>query len=213
MYYHRRPIKYVEYGKVIPPPLSDYDEWSLNMYRWVGYHCGYVPQIYLSRSRSSITGFRCQRSVKKREYSSKEPKRRQYAKIHNDDVLFGFDVIKGFPLSYDHWELIMSSAMSHKTLEKQNAEMVKSLNEIIKGYKRGEEMEKELRDWIDCGKNLDVYLKKCVFKEVDQVVVPSLNLKSAKKIICHDERQKKKLRKMGFIEDRIVIKNMTSYGW
>ena len=213
MYYHRRPIKYVEYGKVLPPPLSDYDEWSLNMYGWVGHHCGYFPQIWLSRSRSSITGFRCNRSVKKVGYSAKYPKRRQYAKIGNDDVLFGFDIIKGFPLSYDHWELIMCSASCHKTLEKQNADMVKGLNNIVQQYESGEEMEKELRDWIDCGRNLDVYLKKCVFKEVDQVVVPSINLKSAKKIICHNEKQKKKLRKMGFIEDRIIIKNLTTYDW
>jgi hypothetical protein len=30
-----------------------------------------------------------------------------------------------------------------------------------------------------------------VFIEKDQVVVPSLNLKAAKKIICRDEKQKK----------------------
>jgi len=38
--------------------------------------------------------------------------------------------------------------------------------------------------------------------------VPSLNLKTAKRIICRNERQKKALRKKGFIEDRIEIRNM-----
>jgi hypothetical protein len=31
----------------------------------------------------------------------------------------------------------------------------------------------------------------------------------AKKILCRNEKQKKALRKMGFIEDRIIIKNIT----
>jgi len=38
--------------------------------------------------------------------------------------------------------------------------------------------------------------------------VPSTNLKTAKRIICRNERQKKALRKKGFSEDRIEVRNM-----
>jgi hypothetical protein len=47
-----------------------------------------------------------------------------------------------------------------------------------------------------------------VFVERDQFVVPSLNLKTARRILCRNERQKKALRRMGFIEDRIEVRNM-----
>ena len=49
-------------------------------------------------------------------------------------------------------------------------------------------------------------LSKHLFVKHDQVVVPNLNLKAAKLIICRDEHQKKALRRMGFIEDRLVIR-------
>ena len=55
--------------------------------------------------------------------------------------------------------------------------------------------------------DFDAFLKDYVFVDRDQVVVPSLNLKPAKVVICRDERQKKALRRMGFIEDRITIRN------
>ncbi len=42
----------------------------------------------------------------------------------------------------------------------------------------------------------------------DQVVVPKLNLKSAKEIWVRNDRQKKKLRRMGFIEDRIKVRRI-----
>ena len=51
-------------------------------------------------------------------------------------------------------------------------------------------------------------LSKHLFVKHDQVVVPSLNLKAAKLIICRNERQKKTLRRMGFIEDRLVIRGL-----
>ena len=56
----------------------------------------------------------------------------------------------------------------------------------------------------DIGRFLDAHL----FVEKDQVVVPTLNLKAAKRVVCRNERQKKALRKMGFIEDRIQIRNL-----
>ena len=60
--------------------------------------------------------------------------------------------------------------------------------------------------------NVTVF-KESLFKDIDQVVVHSLNLKSAKQIIWRNEKQKKTLRKMGFIEDRIKIKNIKRGNW
>jgi len=42
--------------------------------------------------------------------------------------------------------------------------------------------------------------------EHDRVVVPGLDLKAAKTVVCRSERQKKALRRMGFLEDRIEIR-------
>ena len=104
----------------------------------------------------------------------------------------------------------MNPIINSKTFKEQNENIVKYLNCIIKDYEDDEDVDFELEilDWIKSDKNLDTYLKDYVFKEVDQIVVPTLNLKAAKKIICRNEKQKKKLRKMGFIEDRISIKNL-----
>lgn len=52
-----------------------------------------------------------------------------------------------------------------------------------------------------------------LFVENDQVVVPSLNLKSAKRVLCRNERQKRALRQLGFIEDRIRILNLSQRQW
>ena len=57
-------------------------------------------------------------------------------------------------------------------------------------------------------KNYEDWKDNYLFVENDQVVISKLNLKIAKEIICRDELQKKKLRKMGFIEDRIKIMNI-----
>lgn len=194
MYYHCRPLKYVEYSKVYPPSLDKLDEYFMQCYSWLGHYCGFCPQIWLSRSHSSITGFR--------------------RKDSEDSILFGFDFIRGFFLSYDHWEYIMGALMNHEGFEKQNAEIVKFNNELVEDYKLEKEpLDGMVKEWVDCGKNLDIFLKKYLFIEKDQVVVPSLNLKVAKKIICRNERQKKTLRKMGFIEDRIIIKNIKTQKW
>ena len=187
MYYHCRPLKYVEYGKVLPPPVETID-WLRPAYEWLGHYCGYFPQVWLSRSRSSITGYK-----------------NKYAK---DSVLFGFDIIKGFPLSYSHWEIVMDPLLDKKEFDKQNKAIENMFNSIVQDYRNNnEEPEDEFSDWVKSGCNLEVFMRDYLFQEVDQIVVPSLNLKSAKKIICFNEKQKKKLRKMGFIEDRISIKN------
>ena len=209
MYYHCRPIKYVHYGKIEPPPAKTYDDWDSRMYGWLGHYCGFYPQIWLSRSRSGITGYRSDEMLKKNKFAKCN---RSNAKISNDSVLFGFDIIKGFPLSYNHWEIVMNSVVNIEGLEAQNKAIEDSLNSILGYYKEdNEEPEDEIADWVKAGCNLDVFLRDYLFQEVDQVVVPSLNLKSAKKIICHNEKQKKKLRKMGFIEDRIFIKNLKTW--
>ena len=70
MYYHCHPIKYVEYGKVKPPLEDTYEDYELRMYEWLGKYCGYSPQIWLSRSRSNITGYRRNTTLKKRKCSS-----------------------------------------------------------------------------------------------------------------------------------------------
>jgi len=67
------------------------------------------------------------------------------------------------------------------------------------------------KKWNDCDQDFEKFLHKYLFAEVDQVVLPSLNLKAAKKIICRNEKQKKKLLKMGFIEDRVQIKNIKNW--
>lgn len=194
MYYHCRPLKHVEYGKVYPPPLEQIDEYMLRCYKWLGFYCGYCPQVWLARSHNSITGF-------KRKHQKE-----------NDAILFGFDLIIGsYHVSYDPWEFLMNTLMNTKA---DNVfEINKEINKCFEEHEKFCIEEKEspygdVKDWINCGRNIDVYLKNYVFVEKDQVVVPSLNLKAAKKIICRNEKQKKALRKMGFIEDRIQIKNI-----
>lgn len=207
MYYHCRPLKYVEYGKVAPPPLEKVDDFLLPAYKWLSNYCGYCPQVWLSRSHLSITGYKMPRMLKKRQYYVQ--KRGEF-KVRNDNVLFGFDVIKGFPVRYNFWEMLLMFIDEKLSLEEQNKYFTKEFNDITRECKLDNCIDDEFMAWDSCGGNLDLFLKKYVFVEEDQVVVPSLNLKAAKKIICSDEKQKKALRKMGFIEDRIQIKNIKS---
>jgi len=206
MYYHHKQMKFVEYGRVGPAPIDTYDKWELRMYEWLGHHCGFSPQVWLSRSRSSITGIRRQGILKKQKYVSGA---RRFVKEGRDSVLFGFDIIKGFSVSYDHWEGLMNYLMNEDNFAVQNKNIIDGMNEIIEDYRKENlPLDGEMADWVASGCDLDNYLKNYVFKEVDQIVVPFLNLKSAKQIICRNEKQKKVLRKMGFIEDRIKIRNI-----
>lgn len=214
MYYHCRPIKFVIYGKVEPPPPSERDEFFDGPYKWLGHYCGFFPQIWLSRSRKSITGIRNNKRLKKRQNMKMDGGWRKDIKTSNDSVLFGFEPIKGFPLSYDHWEYIMNPLFNVKgNLQIQNKAITEFFDSMLEDYEADNllygynDPDPVENDWEKSGCNLEVYLRDYVFKEVDQVVVPTLNLKSAKKIFCHNEKQKKKLRKMGFIEDRIHIQN------
>ena len=211
MYYHCHPLKYVEYGKISPPPIEACD-FFLPAYKWLSNYCGgYCPQIWLSRSHLSITGYKNSNMLKKREHVQQK---RNLVKTQNDSILFGFDIIKGFPVSFKYWELILMFMSDKKTLEEQNKEMTREINDIARGCKADNTFtDEEMINWDKCGGNLDLFLKKHLFVEVDQVVVPSLNLKVAKQIICHNEKQKKTLRKMGFIEDRIKIMNIKQWNF
>lgn len=189
MYYHCREMKYTEYGKVLPPPISSYDGWEefRKLYEWLGKHCGYCPQIWLSRSRSVLTGYK------------RKP-------CFDDDwVMFGFDTIKGFPIHFDRWEFLMCELMGRQDIGKHIDEFLEFYKEDGKDEPLDQEFE-YLLEYRVLGEKR--FLEKHLFIEHDQVVVPSLNLKVAKEIICRNEKQKKKLRKMGFIEDRIKIKNL-----
>lgn len=199
MYYHCRDLKYVRHDKVYPPPESGTDPYMFKCYRWLSHYLpgNYCPQVWLSRSHSGITGFKTSWRV-----------------IEEDPVLFGFDVVKGFPVDYRCWEHIMTSLMNSDSFEKQNRDIIKFNNDLVEDYKNNnEELDGLIKKWSDCDRDLNVFLQKNLFVENDQVVVPSLNLKVAKKIICRNEKQKKELRKMGFIEDRILIKNIKSFKW
>ena len=194
MYYHCRPLKYVEYGKILPPSEEIIDDDFIYCYRWLGNYCGYCPQIWLSRSRSCLTGYKSGNSKKE------------------DFVMFGFDVVKGFPLEFDTWELFIYSIMSlynknkKPSLNQINSKIFKDIQDFIKEDDEGY-MDKYKY------KSFQEILDKVLFMEHDQVVVPSLNLKSAKEIFVRTEKTKKKLKKMGFIDDRIKImpNKMSSY--
>lgn len=192
MYYHNRPLKYIEYGKVYPAPEDLIDQDYGKAYKWLSQYCGYFPQIWLSRSSCSyITGFRSSGFGKQKK---------------SDLVLFGFDLIKGFPVKYDPWCRLLTTLMNSKDLA--------DANDCVKGYLESlEEDPPEYDDpfmdtWIKFH-DVDKVLNSQLFILQDQVVVPALNLKSAKEIIVENERKKKILRKMGFIEDRIKIQNIS----
>jgi hypothetical protein len=174
MYYHARPLKYVECGKIYPNPTPDDD--LVFCYRWIGNYCGFYPQVWLSRSTSWMTGYQNEK----------------------DKVLFCFDVLKGFPISYTVWERLMGALWPAELEGFDPVDDIKKVNALLNFQLHPSGLPEEFDDW----------LKENAFFKDDQVVVPSLNLKSAKEIHCRNEKQKKKLRKMGFIEDRIRIRNM-----
>jgi len=205
MYYHCRDLRHVEYGKVYPPPPDKVDDFFILAYKWLGNYCGYFPQVWLARSHLHLTGYKSNCILKKRQFVQQK---RSYTKNKMDSVLFGFDIIKGFPVSFRYWELILMFLSGEGTLEQKNERLIQEVNEIVRDCKKDNSLiDEEMIAWDKCNGDLETFLKKYVFVEVDQVVVPSLNLKAAKQIICRNEKQKKKLRRMGFIEDRIVIKN------
>jgi hypothetical protein len=202
MFYHCRPLKYVTYGKVCGCPEPD--EFLSPSYRWLGQHCGFCPQVWLSRSQSAITGFRPWMGMSKKAWTKVKRQRK--------DVLFAFDPVVGFPVDYDMWHMIISGASAYEgkfgpIKDKTDAKMFERwFWKDMAEYDRENPgpPEEMLTHGLD---SVDKWLKQLLFVERDQVVVPSLNLKAAKQVFCQDERTKGELRKMGFIEDRIRIRN------
>jgi len=185
MYYHCRPLKYVRYGKIKPPPEKVIDDDFICCYKWLGQYCGYCPQIWLSRSKSCLTGYRSSNSKKE------------------DFVMFGFDVIEGFCLDFDTWAIFIHSIMTfcRRKINPSLIEINENIYSDLKEYLNDDGgFMKNFKD-----KSFEEILDKVLFVENDQVVVPSLNLKVAKQIFCRTEKVKRKLRKLGFIEDRIKI--------
>jgi hypothetical protein len=211
MYYHTQELKYVTYDKIYPAPLEVIDKDFLKPYQWLGKYCGYCPQIWLSRSRLGITGYKCKSKQKKSQFFGV---RRNF----EPNVLFAFDVIKGFPVSFDIWEFILNPLMCCKDPVKEGDNAIKEdLKELLHDFKthpyepyNGKidllPHDDILWQWSHSN-NYEDFLNKYLFVEHDQVVVPSLNLKTAKEVFCRNEKQVKSLRRMGFIEDRIKILN------
>jgi hypothetical protein len=93
-----------------------------------------------------------------------------------------------------------------------NAASVEDANETLKSvfeervslYESNGDLDRAHEVWQ---KTQDVrkVLWKCLFVENDQVVLPSLNLATAKIVYCRTDCHKKELRKMGFYKDRIKM--------
>jgi hypothetical protein len=142
-------------------------------------------------------------------------KQSRWLREKKDSVLFGFDIIRGFPVDYTFWCLFLYSAMRMPTASPSdmNVDAAAGLDAVLVDLKEEHGQNYDTikyplwAAWERFRPDFDAFLRSYAFVERDQAVVPSLNLKSAKKVICHDERQKKALRRMGFIEDRIQIRN------
>jgi len=196
MYCHAREIQHVKYGKVGPPPLEAIDPDFKLAYQWLGQYCGFYPQVWLSRSQSGITGFR-RTNFKKRAFP--------------DEVLFAFETIQGFPVDYMFWCKLLCTLTNCKDINHANEKIPKNLDW---NYSDPESHEEPVsQTWLKT-RNLAEVLSKHLFVKNDQVIVPQLNLKAAKIIICRSEGQKKTLRQMGFIEDRLIIRGRRNQtGW
>ena len=207
MYYHTLPLKYVVYGTI--RPHDDPANPHRAAYEWLGHHCGYCPQVWLSRGDISMTGYRYR--VNPIGISGSEQR------AERDSVLFGFDLVHGFPINYEFWWLfVLNAALNLPTVSKTEVDqwLVEKLDWWLaeSTSEHGAALDPVVHRWEIAWRedrpNLTEFLRRHVFVERDQVVVTSLNLKTAKRILCRNERQKKLLRRMGFIEDRIEIRAM-----
>ena len=165
MYYHCRELKYVEYGKVYPPPESILDEDFKKVYKWLGYYCKFYPQVWLSRSHSSITGFKRTNIIKKRSWVIRK---RQITKENINSVLFGFDILPGaFPVSYTYWDLIIFALLNcSNNIEEQNKQIIEYLNIMEKDCREHNEVDPEMQNWANSNRNLDVFLNQYLFKDI-----------------------------------------------
>jgi hypothetical protein len=177
---------------VEPPPAGVIDPDFAVAYRWLGKFCGFSPQVWLSRSRSAITGFR---------YLMTGPSGR--ARLLDRQILFGFEGIRGYPVHYEFWCELLTPLVGASNVAAADGAVRAHLDWLVS--------DEDLRDgtaariWSET-RDLSQVLDRCLFVEHDQVVVPALNLKAAKTIVCGSEREKKALRKLGFIEDRVEIR-------
>ena len=187
MFFHLRNLKYVKYGKV-KGFIEDKDAY-IPAYKWIESYCGYYPQVWLSRSTSYITGKR----------------------VKKEGILFGFEHIgnynDAFYIDFNQWDHALvflynyTNDYSHRGIKPQTIE--NDLKDYFNSLNREFPNDKIFKTY-----DFDDWKNNYLFIENDQVVLPNVNLKSAKEIICKNERQKKVLRKMGFIEDRIKIMNL-----
>jgi len=134
-----------------------------------------------------------------------------------DSALFGFDILPGaLGLAYDPWcEVIsaLSGGSWEVSLAELDQEIVRSLDGVLRFIREeGFEMNAEYREW-EKHRDLTRWLDRFLFVGDDQYVLPQVNLKSAKEIWVRNERQKKRLRRLGFIEDRIKIRRVPKSRW
>lgn len=209
MYYHCLPLKYVTYGTIVPhddPGIA-----NRPAYEWLGTYCGYCPQIWLSRAAIDITGYRSEARKASISGSAKRAER--------DSILFGFNQVAGFPVESEFWwRGVLNTALTPLDLPMTPPDVDAGLASYLDWLLADDLVENAgvlgvgahrwSHAWQQKRPNLTAFLKQKVFIESDQLVVPSLNLKSAQRVFCRNERQKKDLRRMGFIEDRIEIRNM-----
>ena len=206
MYYHSRELRHVEYGKVGPPPVEAIDPDFLQAYRWLACRCGFFPQVWLTRGSSRDTGFRDAYKGPFRK-SGLAPRRRQPS-----DILFGFDIVKGFPVDMDLWCMLLNTFLNagpFVSREESDRLLAADLDGFLRYCHENDCIDEvpAMRDW-EADRHLGRFLKRRLFVEGGQVVVPALNLKAAKRVVCRNERQRRALRRMGFIEDRIEIRNV-----
>jgi hypothetical protein len=161
----------------------------------LGQHTGYAPQVWFARGSRTITDYRSE----------------------VDSALFGFDILPGaVALAYDPWcEVIsaLSDPSGEASLAELDQQLVHSLDGVLRFIREQEyEMNAEYRDWEN-HRDLPRWLERVLFVADDQYVLPQVNLKAAKEIWVRNERQKKRLRRLGFIEDRIKIRRVPKGAW
>jgi len=213
MYFYKRSIKYVVYDEVYP---LEGDKILFPAYKWLGNYCGYCPQIWLMKgdiiSKSNIV-FNIKDSKILNKYKNLMQKRSEI-KEDNDNIVFEFNSIKGFCVSFQYWEFLLMFLLDNQcpineSLIDINKFIKKQINEIIRNcFMNNIAIQRfcsGLQAWHSCLGKIDLFLERYLFAEADQIVVPSLDLRIANRIICKDKEQKEKLCQMGFLENRITI--------
>lgn len=144
-------------------------------YKWLSQYCGFFPPLWISSDQDKLTGYapRCGK------------------------VLFGFNKVRGFPVKYDMWMVLLGTLIN---LDTDNFRFIDE--RLVEGLNTLEE-QGELT-WSDC-KTLDRFLKQRVFVDRDQFVVKSLDLRKSQLILCNDEAQRAIVSKKGFPSSRVKV--------